>query len=64
MQFFHRPDILCGNVLGSGAEGDEFKSNTELPTAHHRCDFSLKGAELPKCFVAAKGQANSLYVWA
>ena len=64
MKFFHRPDSLCGNVRGSGAGGRGFKSNTQLPTARHRCDFSSKGAELPKCFVAAKGQANSLDVWA
>ena len=64
MQFFHRPDSVCGDALGSGAEGDGFKSNTELPTARHRCDFSSKEAELPECFVAAKGQANSFHVWA
>ena len=64
MQFFHPPNSLRGNVLDSGAEGHGFKSNTELPTARHRCHFSSKGAELPKCFVAAEGQANSLHVWA
>ena len=63
MQFFHRPNSLCGNVLSSGAEGHGFKSNTELPTTHHRCDISSKGAVLPKCIVAATDQANSLQVW-
>ena len=62
MQFFHRPNILCGNVFGSGAEGHGFKSNTELPTTRHHCDFSSKGAVLPKCIVAAMDQANSLLV--
>ena len=46
-QFFHRPNSLCGSMLGSGAEGHGFKSNTELPTTRNRCDFSSKGAVLP-----------------
>ena len=63
MQFFHRPNSLCGNVLGSGAKGHGFKSNTELPTTRHRnCDFSSKGVVLPECIVAATDQANSLQV--
>ena len=53
MQFFHWPNSLSGNVIGSGAKGHGFKSSTELPTTHHRCDFSSKGALLPKCIVAA-----------
>ena len=35
------------------------KSSTEF----HRCDFSLKGAILPKRNVVVKGPANSLHVW-
>ena len=62
MQFFHRPNSLCRNVLGPGAKSHGFKSNTELPTTRHRCDFSSKGAVLPKCIVAATDQANSLQV--
>ena len=61
-QFIYRPNSLCGNVLGSGAEGHGFKSNTELPTTRHRYDFSSKGAVLPKCIVAATDQANLLQV--
>ena len=60
MQIFHRPNSLCGNALGSGAESQGFKSNTELPTTRHRCDFSSKGVVLPECIVAAMDQTNSL----
>ena len=62
MQFFPRPNSLCGNVLGPGAKIHGFKSNTELPTTRHRCDFSSEGAMLPACIVAATDQANSLQV--
>ena len=61
MQFFHRPNSLCGNVLGLGAKSHGFKSNTELPTTRQRCDFST-GAVFPNCIVAATDQANSLQV--
>ena len=37
------------------------KSDTELPTACHRCDISLKGAVLPGCNDAEMSAANSLH---
>ena len=40
------------------------KSNTKLPTAHHRCDISSKGTVLPKPNDAEIGPANSLHALA
>ena len=61
MQFFHRPNSLCGNVLGSGAEGHGLKSNTELPTTCHRCDFSSKGSVLPSAL--SRGRTEQTCYW-
>ena len=37
------------------------KSNTVLPTAHHRCGIYSKGAVLPGCNDAEMDPANSLH---
>ena len=37
------------------------KSDTVLPTAHHCCDISLKGAVLPGRNGMEMGPANSLH---
>ena len=52
---------LVLEVIGSNP--GPVRSNTELPTARHRCDISSKGAIWPMRNVAAKGFENSLLVW-
>ena len=58
--------VMCSALVLEvvGSNPGPVKSNTEWPTACHHCGFFSKGAVLPKRIVAAKGQANTLHVWA
>ena len=44
-----------------GSNLGPIKSDTVLPTAHHRCDISSKDAGLPGRNDAEMGSANSLH---